>query len=262
MRRHPALPRARKPVEPQGRRKWYAITNQAGGDCAQVHIYAEIGQWGITADQFCRDLKDITAKTLDVRINSPGGDVFDGIAIHNALTAHPAKIHVFVDGVAASIASVIAMAGDRVTMARGSQMMIHEGHTAAAGTADDMRAQATLLDSVSDTIAGFYMSRAGGELAQWRGRMKKETWYSAEEAVAAGLADEVATPPGRATAHARFDLTVFNYAGRRQAPAPDITRTAPTRATATASQPDPLLDGLIATPSHDDVLNALLEGSK
>lgn len=272
MRRNPMLPRA-----PKARtRTWYGITNKA--DCAQVHIYAEIGAWGITADQFCKDLSAVDAKSVDVRINSPGGDVFDGIAIHNALASHPATINVHVDGVAASIASVIAMAGDKVTMARGSQMMIHEGHTVAVGAAADMRKQADLLDTVSDTIAGFYAERAGGTVPDWRGRMRKETWYSAEEAVQAGLADEVAAPSR--SVKATWDLSVFNFAGRAAAPAPDLVsapkvtpqpkpvatparaRVRPTRTPAPTptTSADPLLASLLTTPSRDDVLFALIGG--
>jgi ATP-dependent protease ClpP protease subunit len=279
------LPRARKEVP----RSWYGITNKA--DSAQVHIYAEIGAWGITADAMCKELSALDAKAIDVRINSPGGDVFDGIAIHNALASHPATINVHVDGVAASIASVIAMAGDKVTMARGSQMMIHEGHTVAVGAAADMRKQADLLDTVSDTIARFYAERAGGTVGDWRNRMRCETWYSAEEAVQAGLADEVAVPSR--TIKATWDLSVFNYAGRRHAPAPDLTkavpvveavapqpkpvtvparaRVRPTREPAlvpaqatTTTSADSILGLLLTTPSNgDSVLSALLkEGSK
>lgn len=267
------LPRARRP-EP---RTWYGIKNSAATGTAQVHIYAEIGAWGITADQFCKDLSALDAKSVDVRINSPGGDVFDGIAIHNALVAHPATVNVHVDGVAASIASVIAMAGNKVTMARGSQMMIHEGHTVAVGAAADMRKQADLLDTVSDTIAGFYAERAGGSIGDWRGRMRKETWYSAEEAVQAGLVDEVAAPSR--SVKATWDLSVFNFAGRAAAPAPDLAAApdpkpvTPPRArraaapvptpepTAATSSADPLLASLLSTPSQDDVLLALIGGN-
>lgn len=264
------LPRARK-VEPK---TWYGITNKA--DCAQVHIYNDIGEYGITASQFCQDLAAIDASAIEVRINSRGGDVFDGIAIHGALQRHPADVHVIVDGVAASIASVIAMAGDRVTMARGSSMMIHEAHTAAAGPAAHMRAQAAVLDKASDQIAGFYKARAGGELPQWRARMEKETWYDADEAVKAGLADEVAAPSRQV--RASMDLSVFNFAGRAAAPAPDLEPVAP-KPTATSPrarvkptpepQPvlatttaDPILGALLTTVSPDPVLYALLEGSK
>lgn len=268
------LPRARR----ESPRAWYRITNRL--DSAQVHIYAEIGAWGITADAMCKELTALDAKAIDVRINSPGGDVFDGIAIHNALAAHPATINVHVDGVAASIASVIAMAGDKVTMARGSQMMIHEGHTVAVGAAADMRKQADLLDTVSDTIAGFYADRAGGTVPDWRNRMRKETWYSAEEAVQAGLADEVAQPSRQVKA--TWDLSVFNFAGRAHAPAPELTPaaapevtpepklvTTPPRARRTParvpeptpmSSADPLLASLLTAPSTDDVLLALIGG--
>jgi ClpP class serine protease len=204
--------------------------------------------------------------------------VFDGIAIHNALANHKAQVNVTVDGVAASIASVIAMAGDTVTMARGSQMMIHEGHTVAVGAAADMRAQADLLDTVSDTIASFYAGRAGGDVPMWRNRMRKETWYSAEEAVKAGLADAVAEPTRQLKA--QFDLSVFNYAGRSAAPAPELVARRPTRArrepAPAREEPTPtpvvvpapieasadsILGSLLTTPSKPDaVLYALLEG--
>lgn len=227
------LPRARRPVEDG----WFQIRNSADG--AQVHIYAEIGLGGITAAKLTEELRAMDVPHIDLRINSPGGDVYDGITIHNALKAHPAHVHVHVDGVAASIASVIAMAGDEVTMARGSQMMIHEGHTVAAGTAEDMRKTATVLDRFSDTIADFYAARAGGTRETWRNRMKAETWYDANEAVKAGLADKVETPTR--TLKASFDLSVFNYAGRLHAPPPDLSTPdpEPVQALAVAAEPDP-----------------------
>jgi len=226
-RRNQLLPRARaqRPVFPDGEdpSHWFRITNLA--DAAQVHIYAEIGGpahgAGIKAEAFCQEVAGIDASSIDVRLNSPGGDVFDGIAIFNALKNHPAQVNIHVDGLAASIASVIAMAGDHISMARGSQMMIHEGHTAAAGTAADMARTSELLNKCSDNIAAFYADRAGGTVELWRERMRAETWYSADEAVQAGLADEVAPTPARGL-KASWDLSVFNYAGREYAPAPDI----------------------------------------
>lgn len=279
-RRNSLLPRARTqpPSFPDvdDPKSWFRITNSAATASAQVHIYAEIGGppqgAGIKAEQLCQEVKAISADTIDVRLNSPGGDVFDGIAIHNALRDHPAQVNVFVDGLAASIASVIAMAGDHVTMARGSQMMIHEGHTAAAGTASDMLRTSNLLDKCSDNIAAFYADRAGGTVASWRERMRAETWYSAEEAVTAGLADEVAVP-ARAVRN-QWDLSVFNFAGRDKAPAPDLTRAEPVPAVVPAVVPKPaapetkpiqdswtaLTGPLLTAPSNrDDVLAALRE---
>lgn len=208
------FPRARRPQDNSG---WFRIRNLADG-AAQVHIYNEIGIGGITASQFKADLDNLTADNIELRLNSIGGDVYDGIAIHNAIRDHPAEVHIIVDGVAASIASVIAMAGDKVTMARGSQMMIHDAFTGVVGNAGHLRAQADLLDRYSNTIAEFYAGKAGGSTGHWRERMRAETWYDANEAVKAGLADEV-TAPSR-TVKAQFNLSVFNYAGRDVAPDP------------------------------------------
>lgn len=207
---------------------WYKITNLAGEDGpADVVIYDEIGYWGVTAADFMAELKAITANQISLRINSPGGEIFDGIAIYNTLRAHAAHVTAYVDSLAASIASVIAMAGDRIVMQPHSQLMIHDGSGLCIGNAADMRAMADLLDRQSDNIAAIYAERAGGTARQWRERMRAETWYSDREAVDAGLADEVAKmerqeaePPMAAS----WDLTIFNYAGRAKAPAPDTSR--------------------------------------
>jgi ATP-dependent protease ClpP protease subunit len=176
-------------------RPWYRI--EAKDEQATVHIYDEIGLWGTAADDFARDVRALDVTSLDLRINSPGGSVFDGIAIHNTLVNHPAKVHVTVDGVAASIASVIAMAGDTVTMGRGTSMMIHNPSGVVLGQAEDMREMADLLDQLGGDIAGFYSARAGGSVDQWLTSMAETTWYSAHKAVEAGLADSVlgADPP-------------------------------------------------------------------
>lgn len=167
--------------------------NQGGS--AEIHIYDEIGMWGVDAASFMRELGALNVDMIDLRINSPGGDAFDGIAIYNALRRHRAEVTVYVDALAASAASVIAMAGDRVVMQRASRMMIHEAFGAALGDAQDMRTMAETLDGLSNDIASTYAARAGGELAEWRDRMHAETWFSAAEAVAVGLADEYEDAP-------------------------------------------------------------------
>ena len=172
-------------------RSWYRITNQDGSDEAEVMLYDEVGGWfGATADEFIADLKGVTAKNLRVRVNSPGGSVFEGIAIANALRSHPANVTVQVDGIAASIASVIAMAGDRVEMAPNTMMMIHDASGLCMGNASDMEEMAELLDLISDNIADAYAARAGGTRDEWRDRMRAETWFLPDDAVKAGLADE------------------------------------------------------------------------
>lgn len=205
----------------EGRTDWYRIQNNAPARAATVSIYDEIGYYGVTAADFAAEVSALDVDTIDLRLNSPGGEVFDGIAIHNALKNHPATVNVTVDGLAASAASFIAMAGDRIVMGRGSQMMIHNAHGMCIGEAKDMRQLADQLDRIGDTIAGFYAERAGGDVAEWRERMAAETWYSGEEAVAAGLADEYVKPKGKTgPPAAEWDLSIFTYAGRENAPPP------------------------------------------
>jgi ATP-dependent protease ClpP protease subunit len=193
----------------QSRNDWYRITNAVGGGPAQIHIYDEIGYWGITAADFVRELSSLNASAIDLHINSPGGEIFDGIAIMNALRSHPAAVTTYVDSLAASIASVIAMAGERIVMAPHSQLMIHDGSGLCLGNAADMRETAELLDRQSDNIAAVYAAKAGGSVEEWRARMTAETWYTAAEAVEAGLADEIASSQASAD-----DNSPENLSGR------------------------------------------------
>lgn len=180
-----------KSRETQPRTDWYRVSN-ADAARAEVFIYDFIDEFGVNANDFVRDLRAITAKSIDLHINSGGGLVFDAVAIFSALKNHPAKVDVSVDGVAASAASFIAMAGDTIAIEKPAKMMIHDAGGLVLGNAADMREMADLLDDLSDTIAGIYADRAGGTVAKWREAMRAETWYGAAEAVKAGLADKVA----------------------------------------------------------------------
>lgn len=170
---------------------WFRITNLTN-DTSEIAIYDEIGMWGVTAADFVDELSGITSKNITLRINSPGGDVFDGLAMYSRLQAHKATINTIVDGLAASAASFIAMAGDTVTMSPGSMMMIHEASGVCMGASCDMREMADLLDKVSANIADIYARRTGREATEHRTAMKAESWYTDNEAVKAGLADSVA----------------------------------------------------------------------
>lgn len=192
----------------------FTITNKAP-DKAEVLIYEDIAP--ASSGAFVRALRAVKADEITVRINSSGGNVFDAIAMTNALRDHPAKITTIVDGLAASAASFIATAGDEVVMNRNSEMMIHNPKAVAAGGAADMRSLADRLDAVRDNIASMYVARAGGTVEQWRDVMAAETWYSADEAVQAGLADRVSDQPAVTNSH---DLSAFHYAGRSSAPDP------------------------------------------
>lgn len=205
-------------------RQWFKINAKA--DSAEVFVYDEIGYWGTSAADFAQQLAALDVKTISLRINSPGGEVFDGVAIFNALKNHKATVNVSVDGIAASIASVIAMSGDTITMQRGSQMMIHDASGMCYGNASEMTTMAALLDKLSDTIAGFYAERAGGSLTSWRDVMRAETWFSADEAVTAGLATVASKDPApedSATPRHTWDLRGvlgYRYANRSEAPVP------------------------------------------
>lgn len=185
---------------PTAGRRWYTIQARAATPSeVDVLITGEIG-WDVDSGMFARALSApeiANATTLHVSLNSVGGDVFDGIGIYNSLVGHGAQIIVTVTGIAASIASVIAMAGDKVIMGRGSQMMIHDAHAIQVGNAADMIKMAEILNRASDNIASFYAERAGGTAEQWRAVMQEERWYLAQEAVDAGLADEVAAAANR-----------------------------------------------------------------
>jgi ATP-dependent protease ClpP protease subunit len=218
---------------------WYRITNATSPDEAEVMLYDEIGGWyGATADQFIADLRGITAPNLRVRINSPGGSVFEGIAIANALRSHPGNVVVQVDSVAASIASVIAMAGDRVEMAPNAMLMIHEASGVCLGNSADMDEMARLLALISDNIADAYVAKAGGTREQWREAMRAESWYLPEDAVAAGLADEALTVPKTGEPVEQpdeeepdmaraWDLAAYGYQGPTRPEAPKPTPPAP-----------------------------------
>jgi ATP-dependent Clp endopeptidase proteolytic subunit ClpP len=176
-------------------RDWYRITNKAtNGDAPEVFIYGEVGWDGITADDLIRDLAAIDADQITVRVNSPGGSVFGGIAIYNALRTHKAKVTVLVDSIAASVASVIAQAGDERVMVQHSQMMIHEAQGLALGSGTEIREYADLLDTQTDLIANIYAERSGKSERVFRSLMEAETWFTAEDAVAEGLADSVMIP--------------------------------------------------------------------
>jgi ATP-dependent Clp endopeptidase proteolytic subunit ClpP len=192
-------------------RDWYRIRAAADTDeAAEVLIYDQIGEsfWseGVTARQFAADLKAITAPRITLRINSPGGSVFDGVAIFNAIRQHPARVVTHVDGLAASIASVIALAGDEVHMAANALYMIHNPWGVAMGDARELRRTADTLDKVRDTMLATYRERCALTEEELLAALDAETWYSADEAQAAGFVDTIT---GAQQLAAAFDLSAF-----------------------------------------------------
>lgn len=191
--------------------QWFRVVNTAEETgAADVYIYDEIGgSFGVNAQELVNEINALDVPGIDVHINSPGGDLFDSIAIYNALVKHPANITVYVDSLAASGASIIAQAGDKRVMMRGSQMMIHDALAAMVGNAADFRSMATFLDRQSVNIAEIYTARAGGLTEDWRAKMLAETWMFASEAVQMNLADEIYAPATKEET-AVEDATVAN----------------------------------------------------
>ena len=178
-----------QPVE-----SWYSMRAMARGS-VEILLYDEIGGWGITAKQFAQDLAACgDVSQINLRIHSPGGDVFAGMAIYNTLKAHPARLDVYIDGLAASMASVIAMAGDKVYMPTNAMMMIHKPWGAQGGDAEEMRRYADLLDKVEGTLVQAYVAKTGQSAEEIHALLKAETWMDGSEAVAAGFADQLIDP--------------------------------------------------------------------
>ena len=170
---------------------WFTIRNSAADpSVGEISIHNEIGFWGINADTFIRDLRGLgPVQSIRLSINSPGGDVFDGWAIYNALKMHPAKVEATVMGVAASMASVIAMAADTITMPLGAMMMIHNPVGVAVGEAKDMQHMAALLDQIKQDIVAAYANRTGMSTDEIATLMDAETWMNGQQALDQGFCD-------------------------------------------------------------------------
>ena len=193
------------------KKSWYRITARHDGDAgAEILIYDEIGRdfWGegIAAEDLVKELSELDVETIDVRINSMGGQVFEGLAIFNALDRHPATITTHVDGMAASIASIIALAGETVNIAENAFMMIHNPHGFSMGDANAMRKMADVLDTLAGSLADTYSAKTGKSEKVIRAMMDEETWFNSEEALEAGLVDEVTAKMDVA---ASFDISKF-----------------------------------------------------
>lgn len=176
-------------------KKWYEFKNKTE-KTAELWIYQEIGEdfWtgeGITAKSFQKELSEVKASQIDLHINSPGGLVFDGITIYNLLKQHPANITTYIDGLAGSIASVIALSGNEVYMAENALFMMHEPFGMAIGNAEEMRKTADILDKVGESISIAYQSKSGKDEKEIKQLMVDVSWLSAKEAKNLGFVDEI-----------------------------------------------------------------------
>lgn len=248
-----------------------------GTTTATLRIYGPVdswgGWWGVSAQEVASALDLLgDVDNLIVRVNSPGGEAFEGRAIMNLLRANKAHCIAVVDGLAASAASYISVGCDETVMSPGTSLMIHDTHTIVYGDAAGLRKEADRIDSISNAGAELYASVAGGTVEQWRELQRAETWYTAAEAVAAGLADRVDVVPDAGPAetaaedptdpielvlledraHDSYDLTLFRHAGRDQAPAPETPGASAAGSITTTTQ-----EGSTAVPFSDEQLTQM-----
>ena len=189
---------AEKTTKNEGKKFWKLKNflnkeNQKEADLLLYGVIGDDGYWdSVGSKEFAEDLKAIEdVETINVRINSPGGDVFAGQAIYSTLKRCKAKINVYIDGLAASIASLIAMAGDKVIMPKNSMMMIHKPWTFSAGNANDMRTTADVLDKVEESLIVAYVEKTGLSEDEIKTLLDAETWLTASDALAKGFCDEI-----------------------------------------------------------------------
>jgi ATP-dependent Clp endopeptidase proteolytic subunit ClpP len=201
-------------------KKWYTIKAQTDTDGpAEISIFNEIGMWGTDASQFQKDLAAIDRdKRIMLYVNSPGGNVFDGMAIYNMLASRRDKVDVEIMGLAASAASVVALAGSTLTMAEGTYFMIHNPYTMAVGDADEMEKTAGLLRKTAGEFANIYAANSNLSTEEALELMKKETWLTATEAEEYGFVDTVDNTIKDAAANAARYVSVFEKYGFARVP--------------------------------------------
>jgi ATP-dependent Clp protease protease subunit len=190
-------------------RRWFSV--RADADSAEISLFDEIGLWGVSVSDFKKELDAVKdASSITLLVNAIGGAVFEGMAIYSLLAPLKDRLTVKVLGLAASIASIIALAGKTLIMAEGSYFMIHDPVAGMVGTAEELRKTAELLEGIRDSMAGIYAAKTHKSKREIRRLMADETWLTAEEAVAMGFADSV--DHGAAAIAARGDLSKFMHA--------------------------------------------------
>ena len=186
--------------------KWYNINNMASTSIVDVYIFDEIGSYGVNAQSFIEEIKAYRKKPMNLHINCVGGDVFDGMAIYNVIKKRTAETTVYIEGIAASMGSVIALAADNVVIAENSLFMIHNAWGGAMGEASEMRKTANLLEKISNEIADIYVKKTKLPYDKVKDMMDEETWLNADEALELGFVDSISDAIKVA---AKYDVSKF-----------------------------------------------------
>lgn len=229
-------------AENRGKGTFKAVSN-AGEDTIYLYdmIVSDDYYGGVSATSFVQAINGMSAPTIHMRINSPGGDVFAARAIEQAIREHPSQVVAHIDGYAASAASYIALAADEVRVSPGSFYMIHKAWMLAMGNADDLLHAATLLEKVDESLVKTYAAETGQDEDQIRTWMAAETWFSADEAVEYGFADSIADGES-VDASVSWSLSAYDHAPKQADPEP---------------VPDPIPDPEIV-PDTDSLLRAII----
>ena len=185
--------------------QWYNIQNKAS-ETADIYIFDEIGMYGVTAQDFIGEIKELKNTPINLRINSLGGDVFNGMAIYNVIKKREAKTTVYIEGIAASIATIIALGADEVVMSENSLFMIHNAWGGTMGDAKDMRKSAETLEKISTELTEIYMKKTGLSYDVVSNMMDEKTWLNSEEAYELGFVDTISDAIKIA---AKYDVSKF-----------------------------------------------------
>ena len=187
-------------------KNWFNIKAESSSEIADIYIFDEIGAYGVTAQGFIEEIKAFKDVPMNLHLNCIGGDVFEGMAIYNVLRKRTAKTTIYIEGIAASMGSVIALAGDEVIMAENSLFMIHNAWGGAMGEASEMRKTAALLEKISGEIADIYIKKTRLPYDKVQEMMDEETWLSADEAFNLGFVDSISDAIKVA---AKYDVSKF-----------------------------------------------------
>lgn len=245
-------------------RDWFRLQYDAEHRTALLHVYGSIGssEWwdDVASPSLVRELDALDVDEITMYVNSPGGIADDGVAIMNALARNKARVVAHVDGLAASAATIVLLGADEIVMNAGSRLMIHDAWSITWGQASVIQKTAERLDKLSQTLAGLYAQRAGGTADEWRAAMVEETWYTAEEAVEAGLADRVAPVHAASDDDARNLIPIadaarafgWRHPGREAASAPFIPSHSPASARRDVSDRKPPVSTEPGTTNRKD----------
>ena len=236
--------------------KFYALEKSDNGE-ATIHLYDEVGAFGSGSKEFLADLAKLDGQHLHLRINSHGGSVVEGTAIYNALRRHKGGLTVHIDALAASMASVIAMAGAPVYIADNALLMIHNPWTVSMGDSDQLRREAALLDKLKDSLRNAYVRKTGMEADRIAQMMDEETWLDAVEAVALGFADAIEEGVAAAATATPESLRArFDTFAKAKYMDPEPEKTEPEKV---ENEPTPLLVEILASLDEVETKSAELD---